>query len=435
MKIKNKRYQKVLIGFSIIFLYFLIGAYTSNQYCASQINHRKHIHITNPYEGVDWQAVNHVKTALHTHTANSGIFRDEPGPDSGGTLPDDFIKAYEKAGFGALVLTDHDYIGYPWDGTTLEPPLDSEHAPPSFVNSPNSSLLTVPGNELSKHTHLLSYGTMYRDDVGSGFEENIVNVAGAPNVFDGTGGIIYLAHPRRNNASEDRRNEPLGGKQFSDAWWADLVLRHDHIKGMEVLNAGRFSRNHSERLWDAMLTQTMPERNIFGIATDDNHNSTSFKPTSKLGGGYTYMLLHDHEMTNYGLWNALSSGVMYFSTHKVVNHIDGPNDDKKPRPNTPPPKIDAIDVDHDKGTITVTANYTSKIDWISGVNADNTASRVVYSKLNNADLTGTSAELFTTVFDVRSLFDMSGERASYVRFRLFGHGGQTHAQAFGLNVE
>ena len=465
MQKSGKKKDKFLAVFSITFTILLAVLIVSSQYQinlthANSITNRQQIHITDPYEGVDWINVNHVRAALHTHTANSGIVWNDPGANNGGTMPNDFIRAYEQAGFGALILTDHDYIGYPWDGSTLNPPLDILNAPLSYVNSPNSPLLTLPGNELSKHTHILSYGTMYRDnwnpenprnasricDVDDieandcrkteGLEQNIINIANTPNVFGGQGGIIYLAHPRRNNPSEDRRND-LASRRFSDAWWLDLIERFDHIKGLEVFNAGQFSRNHSERLWDAMLMQTMPERNIFGIATDDNHNSTNLGPTSNLGTGFTYMLLHDDEMTNDGLWHALSSGTMYFSTHKVINNINGLNDDNRPRPNTPPPRIHSIDVDNHEGTITVVSDYTNRIEWVSGVNATNTTSHVVYYEVNPVDSSGTTSEHFTTTIninEVRDLRDHRGEIPGYIRFRLFGYGGQTHAQPFALTV-
>ncbi|MBR4762413.1 MAG: hypothetical protein IK086_07245, partial [Clostridia bacterium] len=75
--------------------------------------------IVNPYESVDWATVNHVKSALHVHTSNSGIVWN----DVGLTAPEAVIAAYKSMGFGAVVLTDHDYVGYPWrDGNSYDPP-------------------------------------------------------------------------------------------------------------------------------------------------------------------------------------------------------------------------------------------------------------------------------------------------------------------------
>ena len=382
--------------------------------------------IVNPYEGVDWNTVNHVKSALHTHTSNSGIVWN----DSMLNAPDLLIAAYERAGFGALVLTDHDYVSYPWDGGGN---------PSSHVNAPGSPLLTMPGNELSKKTHTLSYGTMYRDmyDPGNvrdqrgsaGFDKNVVNIGNEPNVYGGTGGIVYFSHPRRSDPDElykDKDEHTF----FSDLWWAEKFTSYRAARGIEVLNCGQFSKNHSERLWDAILSKTMPDRPVWGTASDDNHGVTSLDPDSRLGVGYTLVLLSDAQQTSQGLFDALGAGRTYFSTHKMVNNITGSNDDGKLRPETPQPKIHSISIDNDAKTITVVCDYASKVEWISGTTENNSVSRVIKTDENIGG--GNSAALFTATLDVEAAQKAFGHLNGYVRFRIIGDGGQTHAQPFAL---
>lgn len=188
--------------------------------------------IQNPYDEIDWASANRVKAALHTHTVNSLRYDREAGD----TPPDALVAVYELAGFGAIVITDHD-----------------------FVSFHNGQVLTLPGNELSRQReHLLSYGTMFEDNLGIGLDHNVENIAAK-------GGIVYLAHPGRHEGTEHDQD---------DLWWTARIAKHETIKGIEVLNTRRFSRDHSERLWDAILSKTMPYRNVFGIGTDDNHSST-----------------------------------------------------------------------------------------------------------------------------------------------------------------
>lgn len=382
-------------------------------------------YIINPYENVDWATVNHVKAALHTHSSNSGVVWN----DSGLTDPDNFIRGYENAGFGALVITDHDYVSYPWaNGNSV--------SPPSNVNSPNSTLLTTAGNELSKNAHTLSYGTRYFDRYNpdnvknqtdsEGYDQNIINVGNTPNIYGSTGGIVYLAHPRRNDPNESRKDD-AASHPYSDLWWLSK-FQYEHVKGIEVLNCGQFSVNHSERLWDSLLSKSMPSRFIFGTASDDNHGSTSTAPTSNLGTGYTMVLIAPENMNSKGLFDALAAGTTYFSTHMLINNVNGPNDDNKPRPDTPQPRIYSITVDNEAGTITVETDYAYKVEWISGVNEDNTASRVI--KTDNNPGGGNSPQRFFSTFDVNG--DYGAELKGYVRFRIIGNGGQTHGQPFGL---
>ena len=322
------------------------------------------IEIVNPYENVDWSKSLHIKAALHTHTVNS--LPVDRG--AGNTKPEDLVKAYEKFGFDAIVITDHDYVSY-------------VHGNP---------LLNVMGNELSKEPeHILSYGTAYEDKIGRGFDQNIENIKA-------TGGIAYIAHPNRSRKSIE--------------WWVEKLLKHDTIKGIEVLNTRRFSRDSSQKVWDEILSKTMPYRMVLGIATDDNHSHTSHEPTSDLGAGYTTLLLSNDQMNNQGFFGALKSGAMYFSSHRIAANENGDNDDKKPRQSVLPPKILSIEV-RDK-TIKVKADRANKIEWIASCQVV----RTVESKLKS----------FETSINVR---DVEG---GYIRFRLIGEGGQTLSQPFGI---
>jgi predicted metal-dependent phosphoesterase TrpH len=324
---------------------------------------KQKIEIINPYVTVNWKNVYHIKAALHTHTVNS--LKVDHG--AGDTKPEDLVRAYDKAGFGAIVLTDHDYV--------------------SYVH--NNPLLNVAGNELSKNEeHILSYGTAYEDKVGKTFDRNIADIKDA-------GGIVYFAHPTRNKKPSE--------------WWMERIMRYDVVKGIEVFNTRNFGLDSSEKLWDSILSQIMPNKIVYGIATDDNHSSVDISPSSSLGTGYTTVLLDGKARTNQGLLEVLKNGVTYISS-KILSNGDEHSDCSKTYPDVLPPKIQSIVVTDNN--IKVTADRACKIEWI-------TDGQVIHSVEN-------CLKSFKTKFDV------SDVKGSYVRFKLIGKGGQTLSQPFGL---
>lgn len=331
-----------------------------------QIKQIDKIQIVNPYDGIDWNAVNNVKAALHTHTINSLPV----DPNAGTTPPNALVQAYEKAGFDAVVITDHD-----------------------FASIHNSKLITTMGNELSKEReHILSYGTNYQDFEGAVFDKNLQNITEK-------GGVAYISHPSRfKGTSHDKDTK----------WWLTKITDNNVIKGMGVLSGRQFARDHGEQIWDEILTQTMPHRNVFGIGVDDNHSDIDISPDSVLGSAYTTLFLPDADLNEKGLLGALSTGKMVFSSHKV----DLEKDENKPKPYTPCPKVKSILVDKHEATITVLSEYADSIEWRSN-------GKVIKTSYNTAG-----------AFKAKiNLHDVAG---NYVRFRLLGKGGQTLSQPFGL---
>jgi predicted metal-dependent phosphoesterase TrpH len=318
--------------------------------------------VDNPYADVNWTHVLHLKAALHTHTAES--LREHPLDSATGTVADRVAK-YESLGFAILAITDHDHITHPWDKYGVE----------------ETRLIPIPGNELSKSAHVLSYFSLYEDNPGrgasvsNGFDENIRQVGLS-------GGLAFIAHPAR------------GGSVARSDFLVDAIRRHDCIVGMEVLNVGQYQRNHSEGLWDEVLSQTMPRRNLWGTASEDAHHDGSAR-----GAAYTCMLLPPEMKTPHGVREAMRRGWMYFSTWTFA--------DDKILIAGPAPQIDRISLSD--GIIAIEATGADEIQWIS-------AGKVV--------ATGSSLSLLGR-HEVRR----------YVRARLIARGGQTMTQPFGIRWE
>ncbi|WP_428912010.1 FIMAH domain-containing protein [Niallia sp. Krafla_26] len=323
--------------------------------------------IINPYEGINWDATHQVKTALHNHTINTNAPIGEWSDGVSGTV-DSRVAAYESQGFGALAITEHDYVSYPW----------------SDYGVTDSSMLSIPGNELSKNQHMLSYFSTYYDrkgegrDVTNGMAQNIKNVGEL-------GGFLYIAHPKRTSGAEQ---DPTGNLS---------LLQNPHVVGIEVLNTGQFTNNHSEKIWDMLLTETMPNRNIWGTASDDTHSDG----LHHLGAGWTTMLLSDLNQND--AREALINGQTYFSSYRV----EMGKDDNKTNPGIPAPVINSISVDNHAGTITLDVKGADKIEWIS-------ANGVKVAEGNMIHVNTTPGV------------------SKYVRARMYGPGGQTMIQPFGI---
>lgn len=274
--------------------------------------------ITNdPYEGIEWGNVLHLKSSLHVHTVNSTI---EHGPEEGTTVtPAEQISCYEELGYDVLAITDHDYVTYPW----------------SEYGKPDSQMISIKGNEFSKNDNFCAYFCDWLDLPGEGpeatvgFEESIAQVSK-------DGGIIYLAHPMR---SGDIKNA-----EFSAA----ILRKYPQIYGMEVLNVGQFERNNSIELWDKLLTELLPERQVWGTSSDDAHS------VRKAGFGWTIFLTA--ERTEAAVKDALMNGNSFFSTSKIVESVPML---------AVTPGITSIIHDRKHGTLTISAADYDRVEWTS----------------------------------------------------------------------
>lgn len=271
--------------------------------------------VNDPYKDVDWGTTLQLKSALHVHTANSTI---EHGPEEGTTVtPAEQIARYEELGYDVLAITDHDYITYPW----------TEH------RGKESNLLAIKANELSKNDNMCAYFSDWLDLPGQG-PSTTVGFYESIEAVGQDGGIIYLAHPMRSG--------DICRPEFS----IEVFRKYPQVYGMEVLNVGQFERNKSIDLWDAILSEVMPERQVWGSSSDDAHS------TRMAGPGWTILLAQ--ERTEEAVRKALTTGSSLFSTVKMVENPEG---------NTP--SVSRITLNQNESTITIEAADCTRIEWTS----------------------------------------------------------------------
>ena len=328
--------------------------------------------VLNPYDGIDWDSVNFVNSALHNHTWFSNKeFDESEHSDIAFDTADERIAAYKALGFGAVVITEHDYVTLDYHNGKFG----------------DDSILTIYGNEMSKKYHTLYYGLEpYYDKRGqgisvtNGIEGNIQNIAAKNGK-----GIVYFAHPNRSTTDVN--------------YWYNLFEKYDVIYGMEVFNAGQAKKNYSENVWDYILTKSMPERPIWGTASDDAHSNGA------IATGWQIMLLSDEQMNAQGLFDSLKNGNSFLTSICINPETD--DDIMYNAVIGDIPYFTSVKVNDENNTITVTAENYIKLEWV-------TANGLVISNSPTLDLNATYGV------------------DNYVRCRIYGTGGMSHTQPIGI---
>lgn len=301
------------------------------------------ITVDNPYEGIVWTgegAWQRHKANFHTHTTQS----------DGKMKPDVVIDHYHGKGYTILAITDHNKNTWPWTNWNRDPE--------------TLGILAIPGNELSSGHHRGSLFNTINGNPGRNVKSTLTQVADA-------GGLSMLYHPGRYSKSIE--------------WYIDIYTSIPTCFGMEVFNqADRYPNDRA--IWDAILTQLMPNRPVWGYANDDMHT------TSHLFKGYNMVFVED--LTETQVRQALQSGRSYFS------YEPGHTGDALA------PSIESITVDTAAMTITISASAYNDIEWISSGNVVGNGTSFSYSQSH----------------------DMP-----YVRARIIGDYGETHTQPFGIN--
>ena len=285
--------------------------------------------VFNPYENVNWggflrRSDAHVLAQLHTHTTHS----------DGRAMPHEVVDFYHQRGYQALAITDHDLVTYPWNFSDLNS--NWEDRDPEALG-----MLAISGNEFSYNHHMAGLFTSYVAAHNEPLETTLEAIDNEE------GSLVYFAHPGRYWSVFAEYED---GELYSPSWYLDFFERYDveTLPGIEI-----FSRNdrheYDRQLWDILLTEMMPERPIFGLAVDDYHGDD---PNVFLHFSYTYHLMADATSID-ALRETLISGAFYASHTRQ-------EDDQAPR-------IDRIDVNERRQTITIKASDAIRIEWVSGV--------------------------------------------------------------------
>ncbi|SIQ13290.1 PHP-associated [Alkalispirochaeta americana] len=270
--------------------------------------------LHNPYQEIDWSRATPHKANLHTHTRYSdGLYS-----------PRRMIQEYQQRGYTILAITDHNHVTWPWP--------DPDHT--SQENYPE--MIRIMGNEISDVHHLGSYftnyniaGRRYRPIVGRlGQRRAEITIQDVLKQIGQRQGAAVLFHPGRYSHSLE--------------WYYDLFLEYPHLLGLEIIN--RNNRYPQDRyLWDSLLSALMPERPLWGFASDDAH---------RLGHiGYAFSVFPLEEATPRTVRSAMERGAFYTSHTTTA---------------TSAPDITHIIHDPREGTVTIRSSEEDlSLRWIS----------------------------------------------------------------------
>ena len=247
----------------------------------------------------DIWSYNQYKANTHTHTNRSF--------DSA-TWPQDRVNQYQYIGYDILAISDH-YLGF----TSFEE-----------IGITDYTLTPICSNEAES---FIAHINIFYTYIGFALDapETIFQT-----VTDG-GGIAILNHPGKyDGVTNEQRIK----------WFTDYPC----IVGMEIVNRNDRYENDRE-IWDACLTELMPERNIYGMGSDDTHDDDD------IGWSYTMFLAPDRSEES--IEKAFRNGHFYTVTNALVNDYV-----------TPDPRITRI-TKNDDGSYTVEGTDYDKITWIS----------------------------------------------------------------------
>ncbi len=250
-----------------------------------------------PPENV-WE-YNQYKANTHTHTNRSF--------DSS-TWPQDRVYQYQDLGYDILAISDH-YFGC----TSFE-----EMGINDYYLTP---ICSNEGEGIIAHINIFYTYVKFALDT----PENIFQT-----VTDG-GGIAVLNHPGKyHGVTNEQRIK----------WLTDYPC----IVAMEIVNRNdRYE--HDREIWDACLTALMPERNVYGMGTDDTHDDDDI--------GWSYTMFQAPDRSEASIEHAFRNGHFYTVTNALVENPTGNE-----------PRITNVK-QNDDGTFTVEGTDYEKITWIS----------------------------------------------------------------------
>ncbi|HRR34768.1 MAG TPA: hypothetical protein P5026_11755 [Kiritimatiellia bacterium] len=116
--------------------------------CRAYGQRSERVVTVDPYRGIDWSKVRRLRANLHTHTTVS----------DGRLPPYEAVDEYHRRGYQVLALTDHNKVNYPWTAFDRWKP-DNQNRDPNALK-----MLSLEGNELSRHHHTLSLFTDFNTE-------------------------------------------------------------------------------------------------------------------------------------------------------------------------------------------------------------------------------------------------------------------------------
>jgi len=218
-------------------------------------------------------------------------------------------------------------------------------------------MLHVPlTNEQSRHNHLNTFLADYNNSRQPG--DALDNLRQSMQEVEEQGGISRLNHPGRYQPRGDvgEGNEQAVANSSSPEKvnkYVDLFMTYPSCVGIEIIN-GKDDESKTDRiLWDNINGITIPQgRFVWGFSEDDSHRNNN------IGFSYNIFIMTENTLENFR--DTMHSGSFY-SVAKVAFREGLNNTDL----DVQTPRITNIEVDHIAASITISAEYCERIEWIT----------------------------------------------------------------------
>lgn len=181
--------------------------------------------------------------------------------------------------------------------------------------------------------------------------------------------------------------------------YAELFRTYPHLLGHEVLNGTRPLREYplDRELWDKLLAKLMPNRPVWGFATDDMHSMTHL--------GRDWILVLTHQLNEGAVRDAITRGAFFFASIRLHEAADQSVETT--------PRIERVDHDATNGIITVRATEGGRLlagnayRWIADGKTVHVGPSLNYRTMPGigtyvrAEVTGGGGTVFTNPFGFR----------------------------------
>ncbi|KNY27643.1 fibronectin type III domain-containing protein [Pseudobacteroides cellulosolvens] len=345
----------------------------------------KDFNIKNPYSLIDWNTFGQYKADFHAHSVES----------DGANQPADMIEEHYKKGFDILAMTDHNFLSTTWDRTdrTGKTYLTTDRLNQIKTGSDrgNRGMTALPNSdEQSISDHLNSFFAPFNNETGATLEISIAKC-------QELGGISHINHPGRYTGGAGQTGaagEAASNNPATVSKYVNLFNKYSSCVGMEIINKKDGDSASDRILWDNILSQTMPNRPVWGFSNDDTHSLAA------TGYSYNMMLLPENTLAN--VRSSMENGTFYavalVSYRELGSNFVASG---------PAPIITNISVNQQDDSISISGKNYDTIEWISN--------GTIIATGNTIDLNNYEAKVGT-----------------YVRAQLKGAGGISFTQPFGV---
>ena len=229
------------------------------------------------------------KGNIHTHTTESD------GDDS----PENVVRWFRRHGYDFLVLSDHNHL-------TL---FEYGRGKRRFIRP-----LMIPGEEVSVNIHR-GETTIHINGIGISrvvepvdAREVVPTLQANVDAIVSAGGIASINHPNLKWSFDHRAIRQVTGASLLEVF-----------NGHPLVNMrGAPGKPSFEQIWDGVLSAG---KAIFGVATDDSHNYSDFRP-DLANPGRGWLMVRAGELSQDAIVEALASGEFYASTGLVLDELE-----------------------------------------------------------------------------------------------------------------